>query len=450
MFQLINPYNQEVLQSFYPLTAAQIAACLDKTTQASLLWKYTNWAERLEKIANISTLLRENAEQLATQITTEMGKPIVEAKAEINKCAVLCDYYVSHASAFFKPEVVEAGFKKSYVKFEPLGCVLGIMPWNFPFWQVFRFAIPALVGGNTVLLKHAPNTVGCGETISKLFEQAGFPLGVFQHLIIENEQVESLIAHAIVQAVTLTGSEKAGKQVAQIAGKYLKKTVMELGGSDAFIVLADAPLEKAVEVAVASRMVNSGQSCIAAKRFIVAEPVYEQFIDLLCKKMTTLKIGNPLDESTTTGVIARADLLHTLHRQVTESVTKGAKLLMGGKIEGNFYLPTLLADVKRGMPAFDEELFGGVFAVCSFKTESQALAFANDSSYGLAASIWTSQTEKAEELASKLECGAVFINTLAKSDPCLPFGGIKKSGYGRELSHYGIKEFVNIKTIVVG
>lgn len=450
MLQSINPYNGEVLKNFETFTEAEIEVCLHKAAQAFETWQETTLAERVESFTKLAHLLRTNSGKLATLISTEMGKPIKESKAEIAKCVWTCEYYAFNAAKFLQKETCTSDAKNSYVSFEPLGCLLAIMPWNFPFWQVFRFAVPALIAGNVALLKHAPNTTLCGLEIAQLFIDAGFPIGVFQSLVIENEQVENIIAHSTVKAVTLTGSEIAGSKVATIAGKYLKKTVLELGGSDAFIVFADADLSAASEVAVHSRMLNSGQSCIAAKRFIVAAEVYDRFVQLIKQRIARLNIGNPLDEETEVGVIARADLLQNLHRQVTESVAKGATLVAGGTIKGNFYAPTLLADVKAGMPVFDEEVFGGVFAVCRFDTETEALALANQTKYGLAASIWTRQPEKAELLSKKLVCGAVFINALVRSDPRLPFGGVKNSGYGRELSHYGIREFVNVKTIFVG
>ncbi len=449
MLQSINPYTNEVLATFEAFSTSQIQACLQQAKAAFIHWKTVSLAVRSKKMTILANLLREKTEELAVLISKEMGKPIKEARAEIDKCAFCCDHYANFADEFLKPENCITNATKTYLVFEPLGCVLGIMPWNFPFWQVFRFAVPALLSGNVVLLKHATNTQLCSQSIEKLFVAAGFPLHCLQSLVIENEQVEQIIASPVVQALTLTGSERAGCQVAQLAGKYLKKTVLELGGSDAFIVLADANIDHAVTVAVQSRLLNSGQSCIAAKRFLVAKEVYEEFVNRLQAKIKTLTLGNPLDETTDIGVIARADLLQNLHQQVLTSIAKGAILVAGGKIDKGFYLPTILTNVCAGMPAFDEELFGGVFAISSFETEAEAIQLANASQYGLAASIWTRKTEKAELLARQLDCGAVFINALVRSDPRVPFGGVKNSGYGRELSYYGMKEFVNVKTVWV-
>ncbi|MFY7788954.1 MAG: NAD-dependent succinate-semialdehyde dehydrogenase, partial [Thermoflexibacteraceae bacterium] len=417
---------------------------------AQSTWQRKSFAEKGEFFTHLAQLLRGTAFRLATLISKEMGKPIKEAKAEILKCAWACDYYALNAEKLLAEEELKSDATHSYLRYEPLGVILGIMPWNFPFWQVFRFVVPSLMAGNVAIIKHAPNTTGCGIEIADLFVAAGFPKGILQHLILDNEQVAEVIANPQISAVTLTGSETAGSSVAATAGKHLKKTVLELGGNDAFIVLKDADLELAVTTAVQSRMQNAGQSCIAAKRFLVAESLKTSFVEALKQKLWALKFGNPLNEETEVGVIARPDLLQKLHQQVQDSVSKGAVVELGGFIHDNFYAPTILSNVSAGMPAFDEELFGGVFSITTFADEATAVALANESKYGLAASIWSKDTTKASFLAKQLHVGAVFINALVRSDPRLPFGGVKNSGYGRELSYFGLKEFCNAKTIYIG
>jgi succinate-semialdehyde dehydrogenase/glutarate-semialdehyde dehydrogenase len=379
-----------------------------------------------------------------------MGKPISQAIAEIEKCVWVCEYYAAHARRILSEEIIETDALQSSVRFNPLGIVLAIMPWNFPFWQVFRFAAPALMAGNAGLLKHASNVPLCALAIEELFYDAGFPQNVFRTLLIGSSHVEEVITNTKVKAVTLTGSEPAGKQVAEACGKVLKKSVMELGGSDPFIVLDDANIDCAVQIAVAARNMNNGQSCIAAKRFIVTEKVYGEFENKFITLMKNVQVGDPTKAETEVGPIAREDLLNELEMQIQLSVQKGAIVLCGGKrikSEGYFLEPTILSNVLPGMPAYEEELFGPVASLIKAKDEDDALRIANDSRYGLGASLWTNDIEHAKELANVLECGSVFINGMVKSDPRLPFGGIKYSGYGRELSHYGIKEFLNIKTV---
>ena len=382
----------------------------------------------------------------------EMGKPLKQGVAESEKCAWACEYYADTAEGHLAPEIVKTDASKSYVAFDPLGVVLAVMPWNFPFWQVFRFAAPALMAGNVGVLKHASNVPGCAMAIESIIEQAGFPKGTFRTLLISSRGVKSVIEHPLVRAVTLTGSTPAGKAVAAQAGGVIKKTVLELGGSDPYIILEDADLDLAVTTCVTSRLINSGQSCVNAKRFIVVEPVADVFTERLTAAMGAKKMGNPLDEGTEIGPQARPDLRDDLHRQVLDSVAKGATLLLGGEMPpgaGSFYPPTVLVGVTKGMPAYDEELFGPVAAIIRARDEVDAVRLANDSPFGLGAAVFTRDPARGERIARDLEAGCTFINALVASDPRLPFGGIKDAGYGRELGSYGIREFVNIKTVYV-
>jgi len=394
--------------------------------------------------------LRTRRAEYARTMTLEMGKPIVQGEAEVDKCAWVCEYYADHAEAFLAEQPRETEASRSYVRFDPLGPVLAVMPWNFPFWQVFRFAAPALMAGNAGVLKHASNVPRCALAIEEVFREAGFPRGLFSTVLVGSSAVAALIANPRIVAVTLTGSDRAGSKVAEQAGRELKKTVLELGGSDPFIVLADADLAAAARTAAEARLINSGQSCIAAKRFIVVEPVADQFLDRFLDELRSRRMGDPLVRGTQVGPQARIDLRDLLHEQVAESVKRGAKLLLGGEVpagKGAFYPPTLLAAVDKGMPAFDEETFGPVAAVIRAKDEADAVRLANDSTFGLGASLWTEDRVRAERLAAQIEAGSVFVNGVVKSDPRLPFGGIKRSGYGRELSEYGIREFVNVKSV---
>jgi succinate-semialdehyde dehydrogenase/glutarate-semialdehyde dehydrogenase len=382
-----------------------------------------------------------------------MGKPLADARGEVEKCAWVCDYYAENAESFLAPELVETDASKSFVAYQPLGVVLAVMPWNFPFWQVFRFAAPALMAGNAGVLKHASNVPASALAIEEVFLKAGFPKNLFRTLLIGSKQVAAVIENPLVKAVTLTGSTPAGKAVASKAGEMLKKTVLELGGSDPYIILEDANLEEAVGTCVASRLINAGQSCIAAKRFIVVASLVTAFEELFVQKMNAQRIGDPLDPATTVGPQARHDLREELHGQVQKSIAHGARLLLGGSIPddpGAYYPPTVLTDVKKGMPAYDEELFGPVAAIIPVKDEIEAIRVANDTIFGLGAAIFTEDIEKGEQIATlDLEAGSCFVNTNVRSDPRLPFGGINESGYGRELSYFGIREFVNIKTIFV-
>jgi len=448
----INPATGATLETFAETTPAALERILDQALAAHQSWWRCSYAQRAQAMREAGRLLRKRKTDHARTMALEMGKPLKQGEAEAEKCAWVCDYYAEHAERFLADQPRETDASKAFVRFDPIGPVLAIMPWNFPFWQVFRFAAPALMAGNAGLLKHAPNVTRCALEIEAIFHEAGFPEGLFRALILSNEAAAAVIADPRVRAVTLTGSDRAGSQVAEQAGRHLKKTVLELGGSDPFIVLEDADVEQAARSAAEARLLNSGQSCIAAKRFIVVEPVADRFLDAFVAAMRARRMGDPLAPDTQIGPQARYDLRANLHRQVEESVRRGARLLLGGTLPegpGFFYAPTVLAAVEQGMPAFDEEVFGPVAAVIRVKDESQAVRVANASRYGLGASVWTADSAQGERLARDLEAGSVFVNGLVKSDPRLPFGGVKRSGYGRELSEYGLKEFVNIKTVWV-
>ena len=448
--QSINPANGQVLREFEIWRPDQLDKVLARAAEAAPRWAAQPLATRAELLRKAASLLRDKKDEFARLITLEMGKLVKESRAEVEKCAWACEFYAEHGAEFLKDEAVATEAGKSYVAYEPLGVVLAVMPWNFPFWQVFRFAAPSLLAGNTALLKHAANVPQCAEAIEGVFNEAGLPPGVFQNLPIEAAQVAEIIADRRVQAVTLTGSERAGRAVAKQAGEHLKKAVLELGGSDAFIVLEDADLDLTVESAVTSRFLNAGQSCIAAKRFIVADTVADEFIQRLAASVKTLHPGDPLDETTTLAPLARQDLRDELHRHVTDSLAAGASTVTGCVPlpgPGAFYAPSILDWVKPGMPAFDEELFGPVAAIIRVRDEGEAVQLANASRYGLGGSIWTRDPERGERLARRLECGLTFVNGMVKSDPRLPFGGVKSSGYGRELAQFGPREFVNIKTV---
>jgi succinate-semialdehyde dehydrogenase / glutarate-semialdehyde dehydrogenase len=451
--QSINPATGELLERFSEHSANEAGAAAARAHDAFVAWREWGFVRRKPLLLKAAEILRAEKDSLGRTMSEEMGKPIRQAVAEAEKCALVCAYYAENGEAMLAPERIATEAADSYVRFDPLGVVLAIMPWNFPFWQVFRCAAPALMAGNAILLKHAANVPRCAVAIEKVFCRAGFPEHLFTSLRVGSEQVESLIAHPLVRAVTLTGSDIAGRAVASAAGKHLKKVVLELGGSDPFIVLADAPLEPCLAAAVNSRMLNNGQSCIAAKRFIAVKEIYERFERAFSAAVARLKTGDPLDEENDLGPLARADLLDDLERQVDASLRLGARLLTGGHrpphLPGFYYQPTVLAGVASGMPAYDEELFGPVAALIPARDEEEALRIANDTRFGLGASIWTRDPVRAEKMAAHLEAGSVFINGMVKSDPRLPFGGVKMSGFGRELSHYGIREFVNVKTVVV-
>ena len=446
----LNPATGEVLETFREIGREDVERMLAAAHAAFLEWRDARYAARAKNMRQAATILRTRKLDYARLMTLEMGKPIVQGEAEIEKCAWTCEYYADHAEALLAEQPRQTDASRSYVRFDPLGVVLAVMPWNFPFWQVFRFGAPALMAGNAAVLKHASNVPRCALTIEEIFREAGFPRGLFATALVGSSAVPALIADRRVAAVTLTGSDHAGSQVAQHAGRELKKTVLELGGSDPFIVLADADLAAAASTAADARLVNSGQSCIAAKRFIVVEAVADRFLDRFVQELRSRRVGDPLARETQVGPQARVDLRDALHRQVEESVKRGAKLLLGGQVppgKGAFYPATLLTAVDKGMPAFDEETFGPVAAVIRAKDEADAVRLANDSQFGLGASLWTQDRARAERMAAQIEAGSVFVNGLVKSDPRLPFGGIKRSGYGRELSEYGIREFVNIKSV---
>lgn len=449
IFRTINPYNGRELHSYEEYTEAEILTRLQNAHNVFDIWRTVPLENRAQLMVRAGQVLRDNVEEYAQMITLEMGKPIVESRAEINKCAWVCEYYAENAAIFLADEVITTDAQKSFVRHDPIGCVLAIMPWNFPFWQVFRFAAPTLIAGNTGLLKHAPNVFGCAQQIEEVFTKAGFPKGVFQNLIVHHDKTESILAHKAIKAVTLTGSAKAGAAVAEIAGRYIKKSLLELGGSNSFIVWEDADIDKAVQTAVVARMRNCGQSCIAAKRFILMEGIYDEFVAKLVKLVGELTIGNPLDESTRVGPLARKDLADQLQWQMRESINMGAVLLLGGNQQGCYHEPTILADVTPEMPAFNEETFGPLAVVIKAKDREQAFELSEHSDYGLGVTVFTTDIEKALSMAERVSDGAYFINELVQSDPRLPFGGTKNSGYGRELARDGMMEFVNRKTIYV-
>ncbi len=451
--QSINPANGELIEQYEEITESEIDAKLSKAAVAFDHWKNTSFSERTDKMAAAADVLKNQRDRWAEVMVREMGKPITEARSEVEKCAWVCEYYAEHAEAFLAKEEVKTDASRSYVRYDPLGPVLAIMPWNFPFWQVFRFATPGLMAGNVGLLKHASNVSGCALAIEEIFREAGFPEGVFQSLLLRSSRTEQVIRDKRVKAVTLTGSEIAGKRVAEVAGTEIKKSVLELGGSDPFVILEDADVQEAAEVGATARCINSGQSCIAAKRFIVVQQHVEEFTERFVELMEKKVLGDPLEEETQIGPMARKDLREELNDQVQQSVMDGAEILLGGTEivgPGFYYEPTVLRNVRHGMAAYQEETFGPVAAIIPAENEAHAVEIANDSKYGLGASLWTGDRERGERLARDIEAGCVFINGLVKSDPRLPFGGVKASGYGRELSYHGIREFVNTKTVWVG
>ncbi len=446
----INPATGGLIEQFEEHTPAAVDQALNAARDAFDDWRETTFVARAAVVRRAAMLLREQANAYALLMTLEMGKPIGQARAEVEKCAWVCEYYAEHAERFLAPRRIDTDAQYSGVRYDPLGPVLAIMPWNFPFWQVFRFAAPALMAGNVCLLKHASNVPQCALTIERLWCEAGLPIGAFATLLIGGARVDALIADRRVAAVTLTGSEAAGRAVGGAAGKALKKSVLELGGNDPFIVLADADLPRAAEAAATARLLNSGQSCIAAKRFIVEEAVYDEFLKLFAERLQARTVGDPQNETTAVGPLARADLREEVQAQVDALRAQGAHLAFGGAIpdgKGYFYPITLLTDACMDMPAADAEIFGPVAVVFRAADEDEAVRLANATRFGLGASVWTSDRIQAERLCARIEAGSVFVNGLTKSDPALPFGGVKESGYGRELSAEGLREFVNVKTV---
>lgn len=449
----INPATGKTVQSYKEMTRDEVAYILDRVQRTFEEWRRTSFIERAVLMKKAGELLRVRKEEFARLMAVEMGKPVAQGRSEVDKCAWVCDYYADNAQAFLAPDLVATDASRSFVAFQPLGIVLAVMPWNFPFWQVFRFAAPGLMAGNAGVLKHASNVCGCALAIEKVFHDAGFPPNLFRTLLIGSSSVAAVIENPHVRAVTLTGSTPAGIAVATTAGAVLKKTVLELGGSDPYLIMEDADLDLAVDTCVTSRLINGGQSCIAAKRFIVMEPVRVEFEKRFVERMASKKMGDPLQEGMDLGPQAREDLRNELHKQVVISVERGARLLLGGTIpdmEGAYYAPTVLTDVVPGMPAYDEELFGPVASIIPVKSEAEAIRVANDTVFGLGAAVFTRDLKRGERIATQeLEAGACFVNSFVKSDPRLPFGGIKESGYGRELAVFGIREFVNIKTVYI-
>ncbi len=446
----VNPFTGEVIKEFDTLTFEKASEEIEKSRQSFAKWKEVPVGERVLYLRKAAVVLRNDKQHLAEIMTKEMGKPIKESLAEVEKCAWVCEYYADNAENFLKEEIIKTDSKKSYVRFDPLGVIFAVMPWNFPFWQVFRFAAPALAAGNVGILKHASNVPQCALAIEKVFSDSGLPEHVFKSLLIDSKVANQVIG--FVDGVALTGSTSAGQKVGETAGKNIKKLVLELGGSDPFIVLDDADVDKAAKTAVKGRMINAGQSCIAAKRFIVHEKVAKDFEEKFVKYMKELKVGNPMDPETDVGPMAKEEFVKDIERQVNDARDKGAKILAGGsRLDGNeyFYLPTVISNVNDTMKVVTEETFGPVAPIIIVKNDEEAVMIANNTEFGLGSSIWTENRDRAERIASKIDAGCVFINDFVKSDPRLPFGGTKSSGIGRELSHYGLKEFVNIKTVVV-
>jgi len=449
----VNPTDGSLIREYDEASPQQVASALAAAARAFESWRRTTFAERATALRRAGALLREGRDGLARLMALEMGKPVAQGRAEADKCAWVCEHYAEHAERFLAPEAAPTDASRSYVAFEPLGLILAVMPWNFPLWQVFRFAAPALAAGNVGLLKHASNVSGCALAIEEVLHEAGVPRDAFRALLVGSARVAALVEAPEVAAVTLTGSTPAGRAVAAKAGACLKKSVLELGGSDPYVVLEDADLERAAETCATSRLQNGGQSCIAAKRFVVVESVLQGFQELLVERIRARRMGDPLDEAVDVGPQARRDLRDELHRQVEASVARGARALLGCRVPdgpGAFYPPSVLAGVEPGMPAFDQELFGPVAAVVTAKDERDAIRLANRTVFGLGAAVFTRDLERGERIARhELQAGSCFVNAFVKSDPRLPFGGIRESGYGRELGAFGIREFVNVKTVYV-
>tara|TARA_R100000789_G_scaffold71135_1_gene66906 strand:- start:1609 stop:2967 length:1359 start_codon:yes stop_codon:yes gene_type:complete len=442
-----NPYTGEEISNHHELSDTEVEKCIQKAHSRFKSWKETSFAERSNLMMKAAKELKDNSQEYAEAITKEMGKPITQAIAEIEKCAWVCEYYAENAESQLENEKIKTDAKNSYVAYEPIGVVLAVMPWNYPFWQVFRFAAPALMAGNIGILKHASNVMLSANNIQKVFERAGFPKDCFQNLVIGSKKVENIIRHTNVKAVTLTGSGRAGSSVASIAGEEIKKSVLELGGSNALVIFKDANIAESVKTCVQARFQNTGQSCIAGKRLLLHKDIAEEFLDEFTRQVRELKSGDPMDKETFIGVMAKESLAEDLEDQIKDSVKKGAKIILGGKRDGTYFEPTIITGAKEGMPIFDEETFGPAISVTEFKDDQEAVDLVNSSNFGLGVSIFTEDEEFALKMVPKFEDGAVFVNELVKSDPRLPFGGTKISGYGRELSHHGIKEFTNRKTV---
>ncbi|MDY7394970.1 NAD-dependent succinate-semialdehyde dehydrogenase [Aureibaculum sp. 2210JD6-5] len=445
----INPYNGKQIAEYDQHSSKEINQKLENAQQTFEVWKKEEISDRVELLKSLSDLLIRKKEELAELITTEMGKPIKQSISEIEKCAWACDFYAINADNFLADALIETEAQESFISYDPLGCILAVMPWNFPFWQVFRFAAPTVTAGNTAILKHASNTTGCAIAIQNLFEEVGYPKGCFQTILADHNKIEKIIENDIIKAVTLTGSEKAGRRIASIAGENLKKTVLELGGNNACIIWEDANLETYIDAMVNSRMSNAGQSCIAAKRFIVAEAIYDRFLEMFTAKVNLLKTGNPMDKDTDIATLARPDLAKKVQEQVNESLIKGAEVHLGNTCDNAFYEPTIITNVKEGMPLFDEEVFGPVAAIIKVKDRSESIKVASNTKFGLGTMLFTEDIEKARMEIGNIDDGSFFINELTKSDPRLPFGGTKISGYGRELSKEGMLEFLNKKTVYI-
>lgn len=448
-FKSIDPYTGSIIATHQAHTPAEVQQILENAGSAFEDWRKIPFAQRAQYMTSLALVLRTNVEEYASTITLEMGKPINESRAEVLKCAWVCEYYALNAEDFLRPETIETDAQLSLVRHDPIGCVFAIMPWNFPFWQVFRFAAPTLMAGNTAVLKHASNVFGCAKLIEQAFFDAGFPDGVFQNLFVHHDRTESIIAHSAIGAVTITGSEKAGSAVASIAGRHIKRSLLELGGSNAFIVWPDADIDQAVETALMARMLNCGQSCIAAKRFILIDSIYDAFVSRFSERMSSLRVGDPKLGTTQVGPLARLDLADELQNQVKHSLAQGAELLLGGTQNGCFHQPTVLGNVMPQMAAFSEETFGPLAAMVRATDIDDAFRLSELSPFGLGVTVCTKNIEKAISMADRVSDGAYFINELVKSDPRLPFGGTKRSGYGRELAKDGILEFVNRKTVYV-
>ena len=453
MLNSINPSNGELIASYEEMTKEEVKVIISDVNSAYQEWRLTSFSHRTQLMKNVAEILQDRKEDLGRLMTLEMGKPFSQAVAEANKCASVCEYYADNAERILENQIIETDASKSYVAYRPIGIVLAVMPWNFPFWQVLRFAAPALMAGNVGVLKHASNVQGCALEIEKIFQDAGFPKNVFRTLVIGSKDVKEVIENPHVKAVTLTGSTPAGKVVASQAGAVLKKTVLELGGSDPYIILEDADLDQAITACMIGRFLNTGQSCIAAKRFIVIESILNEFRTKLLEAMKTQKWGDPFDEDVNVGPMVNIWSRDEVHEQVTASIEKGADLLVGGiipDVEGAFYPATLLDNVRPGMPAFDDEIFGPVASIISVNNEEEAIQLANQTSFGLGGAVFTKDIERGEKIAANdIEAGCCFVNDFVRSDPRLPFGGIKESGYGRELSEAGIREFTNMKTVYI-